>query len=243
LQIKTMLKLSMVMVFGLCLVAGSTIAQAQEDQESDTRQIQISSSSPATEAIKIYPNRGVSINYAGAGQAIETIWLDNKSRILLTTDGCLRNLNPKCARNSASIIHLTRLESTPYKKKSNTSLMTVVTLNGQGKRYTYRYALQALDGKPTGASPTLIEYTVPGVNVNQLTAKRVATASPRVLGLRLRSGAARAEREGLLTDKELKKRTYQFILLVERGVPPSEAADRAGISRDFANTIYKLNQL
>jgi hypothetical protein len=238
-----MLKLSMVMVFGLYLVARPTIAQAQEDQESDTRQIQISSLSPATEAIKIYPNRGVSINYAGAGQSIETIWLDNKSRILLTTDGCLRNLNPKCARNSATIIHLTRLESSPYKKKSNASLMTVITLDGQGKRYTYRYALQAVDGRPSGASATLIDYTVPAVNVNQARTKRVATASPQVLGLRLRSGAARAEREGLLTDKELKKRTSQFILLVERGIPPSEAADRAGISRDFANTIYKLNQL
>lgn len=123
--------------------------------------------------------------------------------------------------------------------------MTVVTIDGQGAKYTYRYALRAVNGTPPGdePSPTLIEYSLAPTSASEPTDRRVATAPPNVLGLRLRSGAARAEREGLLKDPELRKRTYLFIVLVERGVPPNEAAEKAGISRDFANTIYKLNTL
>jgi hypothetical protein len=240
-----MLKLSISIVFGLFLLAARpTMAQeSQDNQDTDTRTIQTNSLSPPTETILLYPNRGVSIAYYNAGQTVETVWLDNKSRVLLSTDGCLKGLNPQCPKNSATVLHLTRLNSPLFRNSSNSSLMTVVALDGQGNRYTYRYTVKAVGGRPAGeeSAATLINYSSPLAVTKPQAGRRLTSAPPNVLGLRLRSAAARAEREGLLVNPDLKKRTNEFIQLVERGVNPTEAARQAGISREFANALYKLH--
>lgn len=232
-----MLKISLSIVFGLCLLAAKP-TMAQDSQDTDTKTIQATSLSPPTETILLYPNRGVSIAYYNAGQVVETVWLDNKNRILLSSDGCLKGLNSQCAKNSATVLHLTRASSPLFRNSSNNSLMTVVALDDQGKRYTYRYEVRAMSG--AGEAATLINYSSPSLATKPQIARALANAPPYVLGLRLRAAAGRAEREGLLKSPDLKTRTQQFIELVERGTNPAKAALEAGISREFANALYKL---
>jgi hypothetical protein len=208
----------------------------------ETKRIVPTSLSPPTEEIRLYPNKGVSIAYFQIGQVIETVWLDNKSRVLLSSDGCLSGLNQKCAKNSATVLHLSRLASSPFPVTSNHSSLTVVTIDSNGQRYTYRYNLEIIDKRSTKDTLTLLEYVAPPPPpiraVKRIT--RTAIVAPIILGKKLRIAAERAQQNGLLFDSKLIARTDRFIQLIEQGFPPTDAARQAGVSAAYVNALYKL---
>lgn len=229
-----MLKLIAAALASFCLALPSVA--------SETKSILSSSQSPPTEEIRLYPNMGVSITYFQSGQTIETVWLDNKSRILLSSDGCLAGLNPKCTKSSATILHLSRLASSLFAHKSNHSAMTVVTIDSQGKRYTYRYDLQVVDRPVMGDALTLVEYVspppIPVQPVKRIA--RTAIVSPSTLAKKLRAASERAQQDGKLFDSKLIARTDRLIELIQQGFPPAVAAREAGVSPAYVNALYKL---
>jgi hypothetical protein len=209
----------------------------------DTRRI-VPSSSPATEEIWLHPNTGVSVSYIGIEQTIETVWLDNKSRILLSTDGCLSGLNARCTRNSANVVHLSRAGSALFKGRGENSMLTVITADSGGKRYTYRYAVKVTNRPANEQTVTLIEYILPRDLASQPARQNARTVilPPAILGKRLRVAAQRAKNEGRLFDPALIRRTDTFIELVESGVNPQSAAQQAGLSAEYVNALYKLSR-
>lgn len=208
----------------------------------ETKSIVPSAQSPPTEEIRLYPNKGVSITYFQSGQTIETVWLDNKSRILLSSDGCLAVLNPKCVKSSATMLHLSRLATSLFANKSNHSAMTVVTINGRGQRYTYRYDLEVVDRPAPEDALTLVEYVTPPPAPVQPIPRitRQAIISPSILAKKLRAASVRAQREGKLFDSQLIARTDRLIELIQQGFPPAAAARTAGVSPEYVNALYKL---
>jgi hypothetical protein len=205
----------------------------------NTMQLTTTSSSPPTERIKIYRGQGITINYSGANQTIESAWLDNESAIGLTANGCLTGATGnRCSKNNrASILHIKQLFGSVYPGRGKRSLLTVETMDESKKRRIYRYDLLPASGSAPQNALTLLEYT----NPKALAASTLGdvNGSPSMIATRLRAGLARAQNNNLVTDPRLVDRTNRFIALVEQGIPPAQAAKKAGVSARFVNSLYR----
>jgi hypothetical protein len=133
--------------------------------------------------LELHPGLGTNISFDDVSETIETIFLDNKSFISLTTNGCLSAAADKvCPPNSApSLIHLSPIDSLnlPGVVKTNKSaggksLLTVITRDPRKKRHTYVFnlkianpakefphvALIRVSPKPTPIAPKVVDSPV-----------------------------------------------------------------------------------
>jgi hypothetical protein len=101
--------------------------------------------------LELHPGLGTNISFDDVSETIETIFLDNKSFISLTTNGCLSAAADKvCPPNSApSLIHLSPIDSLNLpgvvkvnKSARGKSLLTVITRDARKKRHTYVFNLK-----------------------------------------------------------------------------------------------------
>jgi hypothetical protein len=101
--------------------------------------------------LELHPGLGTNISFDDVSQTIETIFLDNKSFISLTTNGCISEAADKvCPPNSApSLIHLSPIDSLNLpgvvkvnKSAGGKSLLTVITRDTRKKRHTYVFNIK-----------------------------------------------------------------------------------------------------
>jgi hypothetical protein len=101
--------------------------------------------------LELHPGLGTNISFDDVSETVETIFLDNKSFISLTTNGCISETADKvCPPNSApSLIHLSTIDSLNLpgvikvnKSAGGKSLLTVITRDTRKKRHTYVFNLK-----------------------------------------------------------------------------------------------------
>lgn len=120
------------------------------DSPSDSRIIQYESPQKKVATIELLPGVGTNINFDPVNQTIQTVFLDNQSHISMNTNGCLVS-EGKCPEKSPvpTLIHLSLIDDIELpgvirvnKQAAHNSLLTVVTVDAQNKRYTYLFALK-----------------------------------------------------------------------------------------------------
>jgi hypothetical protein len=95
--------------------------------------------------INIHPGVGTNINFESLGETIETMFLDNKSFIGLTTNGCMTD---RCPNSNASLVHLSLIDKLDIpgvirvNKQTAQSGLTIVTKDKFGRRKTYIFNLR-----------------------------------------------------------------------------------------------------
>jgi hypothetical protein len=101
--------------------------------------------------LELHPGLGTNISFDDVSELVETIFLDNKSFISLTTNGCISEAADKvCPVNSApSLIHLSTIDnlnlpgvSKTNKSAGGKSLLTVITRDTRRKRHTYIFNIK-----------------------------------------------------------------------------------------------------
>ncbi|MCA1994144.1 MAG: hypothetical protein LDL41_19170 [Coleofasciculus sp. S288] len=102
--------------------------------------VQVSFDSEQLPTIKLAPGRGVNISFIPTGSAIEKVWLDDPSWVVLSADGCLVGLGidstrmprqggQNCSNSPTSVLHLRRIDALPIPgiPKSDSTQLTVIT--------------------------------------------------------------------------------------------------------------------
>jgi hypothetical protein len=201
-------------------------------QSIQVKQVRVSESTQLPLSIYLYPSQGVTLSYSRANQTVETVWLNNRRFIGLDSDGCLQGIQPSCTKNEATTLHLTLIDSVKGRKvdRPNRSLMTVVTVDPQGKRYHYLYHLQPSLSAAEGDGTALIEYVTGNSIPSAISATQIAR------------GMEMARLSGRLRDAQLVNRTTQLLELLNRGVPLASAAKQAGVSMDYLRALANFGE-
>jgi hypothetical protein len=104
--------------------------------------------------LKIHPGVGANINFEGVGETIETIILENKSFVGLTTNGTLASQEKdKSTPSTASLVHLSLIDKldipgvSGINKQTAQSSLTIVTKTRSGSRVTYVFDLRRASKK------------------------------------------------------------------------------------------------
>ena len=120
------------------------------DSQSTSIIIQYESPQRKVGTIELLPGAGTNINFDAVSQTIQTIFLDNQSHISMNTNGCLKS-EGSCSEKSAvpTLIHLSLIDDIELpgvirvnKQAQHNSLLTVVTVDAQNKKYTYLFTLK-----------------------------------------------------------------------------------------------------
>lgn len=196
-------------------------------QTNEIKQIQLEEDTPKPLTIYLPPGQGITLDYRRVGQTIETVWLDNKRYVGISTDGNLLG----AGSDPASALHLNLIESSANNpiEKANRSLVTVITIDREKHR---RYFLYSVFPNPTssdGDSTKLIEYIMPA----QTTTKYDVTKLARNIKLMIE--------QGLIRDLKLIERTNKLISLVGQGTSIEQAAREAQLSMRFVNGVLAQN--
>jgi hypothetical protein len=112
--------------------------------------------------INLHPGQGTNISFDEVGQTIETIFLDNKSFVALTMNGCL---GADCNGTAPpTLVHLSMIDdielagvSRTNKKAAQKSLLTITTTDTRGQKFVYIFALRLLS-KTRGQNVALIQF-------------------------------------------------------------------------------------
>jgi hypothetical protein len=137
----------------------------------DRKPIIVRVNSPLNEVmdINIYAGIGTNINFENLGETIETMFLENKSWVGLTTNGSMDNQD-RTVTNTASLIHLSPIDplSIPgviqTNKKTIQSGLTVITKDKAGKRKTYIFNLRY--ARNSDAAVALVDFIATPIEVN-----------------------------------------------------------------------------
>lgn len=225
-------------------------AQARRPTAVERRPIIVRMASPLRDVmdIDIYPGIGTNISFEGIGETIDTMFLENRSWIGLTTNGSMAG-NDTVA-NTATLIHLSPIDplSLPgvieTNKKTVQSLLTVMTKDKSGHRKTYLFNLRYT--RRSTKAVALVDFYRPQAApknpiVNAASMRQEIEASNqerRILVAKLASGLATAIGRG-----ELKNYTprqiddiRKTIGMVYQGIPLADAvrqnnADMTTISK------------
>jgi hypothetical protein len=203
--------------------------------DNNTLTIKLATSSPPTEDIKIYRGQGLTINFSGANQVVQSAWLDNESVIGISASDCLAGINANSCdkKPRATVLHLKYLFNSVHPGRSKRTLLTVETTDLKSQRRIYRYTLIPSPDLSPPQAITLVEYLPPPVAVvppQYTSSQEIAT--------RLRISFNRAKSRGLVNDPVLISRVNKFIALVDSGVPPSQAARMTNLSPELVNRLY-----
>lgn len=213
----------------LLLAVVAALAPAGWSQLTQIKQVPTSNQTQLPMTVYLYRGQGVTISFAKANQTVETVWLDNSRFVGLDSDGCLQGLQPNCAKNQASALHLKLIDSMPGAKVNqiNKSLMTVITVDAQGQRHNYLYRLQASLSGADSDGIALVEYVLPTKN------SLLTTISTKTIT----QGMQFAIQEGQIKDPQLKSRTLTLLNLLNSGIPVEIAAKKAGVSMNYIRSL------
>jgi hypothetical protein len=225
------------------------------DRVRDRKPIIVRVQSPLNEVmdINIYAGIGTNINFENLGETIETMFLENKSWVGLTTNGTM-NSQDQTVTNTASLIHLSPIDplSIPgviqTNKQTIQSGLTVITKDKAGKRKTYIFNLRY--ARNSDAAVALVDFTLaPQAPVNPIVSASMmrgeidaSNQERRILVAKLANGLGEAINRGDLKDYSPKQinAIRQMIGSVYQGIPLMEAADRYAVDATVISKIILL---
>ncbi|NBD15508.1 MAG: hypothetical protein GVY04_04985 [Cyanobacteria bacterium] len=120
-------------------------------------QEEISSQSNRMTEIKVWSGYGLNINFIPTGEVIKKVWLDDPSRITLTSDGqlCKQGTGQQCTNQGATVIHLKQINEIEFpnipQSRTGATLLTVIT-QGESGRNLYQFKVKPAFGEPEYAT-------------------------------------------------------------------------------------------
>jgi hypothetical protein len=195
-------------------------------QLSEIKQIQIPAETSDPLTIYLPAGQGVTLAFDKTEETIETIWLDNKRFVGIDSNGCLNGLNGSCAKNEATALHLNLIETRTLNpiSKIDRSVLTVVTVNKQGRRHYFIYNIYPTYSSYSNDNTKLIEYVM-------------ASATTKYDVDKLVRNIKKAIDTGLIRDPEFVNRSRKLIALLNENKPVEEAAQKAGLSPRFIQSM------
>jgi hypothetical protein len=206
--------------------------------------------------LKIHPGVGANINFEGVGETIETIILENKSFVGLTTNGTLASQDKdKVTASTASLVHLSLIDKldipgvSGINRQTAQSSLTIVTLTRSGNRVTYMFDLRRATKKETAVA--LVDFIpqpptpVKAQAVDSRALKRQATIDrqqQQTLLLKLVTGFEIMSKNGDLNDltpRELAN-IKRMIVDINDGNSLAEAADKFNVDRVIVSKMLVL---
>lgn len=208
-------------------------------------------------SIGLVPGQGVNISVIPTGEIIKRVWLDNPSFATVDVDGCLEGLSHRnCDRPGARVVHLRRIEpiNFPGLPEAEDSLLTLVTqsANGDSNVYVFRLYPSQSNSHPVvkieldSPSPESME-NVPvsdlGLNGSPSSYLPVAATFEKFDLQQFQLGVTRAlNRQLLEVDGTLAQRLDDFVVRVETGQVPANAARAVGISEELIERLLELGR-
>jgi hypothetical protein len=217
----------------------STVLPASA-QITEVKQIQVGKITSDPLELYLTPGQGITIDYRQLGQTIETMWLDNKRYVGVSTDGDLlhpsqsgKDSTSSTSNSSATVpapasaLHLNLIDSQASTaiEKYDRSLITVITVDSQKNRHYYLYRIYPSYIDYNSNNISLIEYTMPTAIIPAQENKKLAKTIKLMIS------------QGLIRDLELIGRTDKLLSLIESGISIEQAAKQAGLSPKFINGI------
>jgi hypothetical protein len=220
----------------------------------------------------VWPGRGLTLNFIPSGESIQKVWLDDPSRLGIDfdTDMCAVLMGDCASDNSASVIHLRRINNVfsadnpaPIPLTEST-LLTVITQSTSGRK-VYQFEIGYGSGTPEYTAvnitpplevaaepkPALLNPTTAAAAPSWQNRRLVETREkdiPQQLNLeRLEAavtspGIGAIASEGSEGNAQLKMRLRQFIYLVRNGMTPERALNLTGISADLLQEVQQLDR-
>ena len=191
--------------------------------------------------IAVPRGHSINISFIESGHYIQSIWLDDPSRVVFNTDAPLCGQSAQGSCGSASIVRIRQLE-TPINFPGNASshfgrstVMTIIATDAQNQRYLYQFVLELT---PQNTAP--------------YTAVRIVPTATRPLGVVLRQtqdrltqvqrGLQIAQQQDLLdTGSPEWPKLQQFIQLTSTGERSLEdAISQSGVSRQLIDRLAAM---
>jgi hypothetical protein len=204
--------------------------------------------------INICPGVGTNINFENIGETIETMFLENKSWVGLTTNGSMTATQDQTVSNTATLIHLSPIDplSIPgviqTNKQTVQSGLTVITKDKAGKRKTYLFNLRYV--KKSNLAVALVDFVPPPkAYINPIANAAMmrgeidaSNQERRILVAKLAGGLAEAIRRGELRDYSPKQidAIRQTIGLVYQGIPLMDAARQYSVDTTLISKLILL---
>ncbi|BAT56748.1 hypothetical protein NOS3756_57600 (plasmid) [Nostoc sp. NIES-3756] len=196
------------------------------------------------QTINVWNGHGVSISFYGVGEAIQRVWIDDPSQILIDTDGCLKGIDSECEQPGAGLLHLRRIKKLSIRglPQVRATHLTIITQTITGERKSYHFVVAPSNGKP--------QYSQIAITGDE--SPPLATPPPRTLqpitqtmntSRQIRFGVAVAIRNKLLQPSSaLHGRIEQLITYLVQGDELSTAANKAVVSMELVNKLIQLGQ-
>lgn len=195
--------------------------------------------------IDLHPGLGTNISFEETDQKIETIFINNKSFFVLSTNGCLdKNCPPHTAPTIVNVAAIDRTDipgSTAINQEAGRQgLLTIVTTDGR-KRTTQIFAIRAVSKASNRNQVSLIQFSSkpnPPAVVStflqpDLKADRQPTVNNLVKGLKI----ALKNRE---IDREQLARSQKFIMALHLGDAKFSDAPKYGLDLTLVARLVSL---
>jgi hypothetical protein len=192
-------------------------------QTNEIKQIQREEDTPKPLTVYLAPGQGITIDYRRVAETIETMWLDNKRYVGVSTDGNLVG----SGTDQASALHLNLIETPASNsiEKSNQSMITVITVDQHKHRRYYLYNIFPNYTTSEGDSTKLIEYIMPVQSATRYDTPKLARNIKMMID------------QGLIRDVKLIERTNKLLSLLNEGMAIETAAIEAQLSMRFVNGV------
>jgi hypothetical protein len=121
------------------------LAQVPEVQE-----LRVNPNTTTVGEVLIAPGTGVTLNFVGVNQLVETVLIDNRSFVSLSNNGCLTGIQAQCVRNQASLLHVTLTDNFNVPGYSlvnriNSALLTIETIDPEKRHHQYLFRVRRVD--------------------------------------------------------------------------------------------------
>ena len=187
---------------------------------------------------KIYlaPGYGVTLNFSGLGESLESVWLDNPSFTTLDTN----------RQADASVVHLRRIKPVNIDGiiKTATTGMTVVTKTAEGRNKVYLFQVIPVNHPST----LLIDFYRPErKEINACGSfgieAEIAKKKNEILVSRLKGNMSLAYADGFLkVASPLNSRLNELISYLSCGMPLPEATIKSGVTNQLVDSLLALDR-
>jgi hypothetical protein len=193
--------------------------------------------------VNIHPGIGTNIDFESLGETIETMFLDNKSFIGLTTNACTTD---KCSNSNASLVHLSLIDKLEIpgvvrvNKQTAQSGLTIVTKDKLGKRKTYVFNLRY--AKKSDTAVALVDFIPPLSTTPEFKSIDVTIQQRQEVVAKLKSGLNIALARGDFKSYSVSQvdAINKMLIAVYDGQPLMESAHKYAIDTELVTKLILL---
>ncbi|MEO0843129.1 MAG: hypothetical protein AAFX46_03765 [Cyanobacteria bacterium J06636_27] len=201
------------------------------------KQSQVSGKDGKLHTINVWRGHGVSLSFYKLKETIKRVWIDDPSKVLVDSDGCLQGIDNDCESSGAGLLHLRRINQLDIQgiPKTQATHLTVITESRTG-RNSYHFRVFPANDNPKYSQITI----VPDAKLKPL---KPIQKKPDVNVKYIGQGIDKALRNGLVArDDELYKRVHNLLQALRRGENLQLAAFKSGVSMRLIRKLQKLGR-